>query len=310
MLTPTLIARGPVFPPSTNRDGSIMAFSNRLDEKRDIFLHRQGETIRLTDDAEVDTEPALTPDGDRLIWSRRVSPGEWDLYEMTDEGPKVFIDGPGQQRKPRFSTDGSTLVFEDNGGIGVIRDGKRELLAPAEGDEISTRPRVSGDGKRVFWERRDLRARTRSLWMRDENGHDKELLSPESGWTGATFSRNGKQVTYSARNEEGEDLFVWHLDSNKHEILANKADVGEAFPAVSSDGQTSYYNLIDYRPYPTVHGYIFKDTNGKKEELVGRDDVGKNLFPQLSPNGKQLSWMWIDNQNPVDRALFVADVGA
>ena len=83
MLTPTLIARGAVFPPATNRDGSRMAWSNRKNGTRDIFVLQDGKTTQLTQDSEIDTEPTLSPDGDILIWSRRVE-GDWDLYQSLD----------------------------------------------------------------------------------------------------------------------------------------------------------------------------------------------------------------------------------
>ena len=72
--------------PATSRDGSLMAWSNRLDDTRDIFVQRGGETTRLTTDEEVDAEPTLTPEGDVLVWSRRVSGGDWDLYEANPQG--------------------------------------------------------------------------------------------------------------------------------------------------------------------------------------------------------------------------------
>lgn len=308
MLTQRLIARGAVYPPAANRDGSKLVWSNRSDGTRDLFTQKDGQTVRLMQDEEVDIEPAMTPNGDRLLWSRRVNK-DWDIYEMVDGTAKPLFTEKGAQRKPAFSADASTLVFEDRGGIGVVRDGKRELIASPEGTEISRKPRVSADGSRVFWERYDTQARTQELWMRDQDGVEKPVLDKESGWTRAAISRNGRQVTYSAFGEAGgEDLFVWHLDSGKRETIADKAAVGETFPVVSQDGETSYYNLIDYRGYPKVNAYIYRDHKGEQDELVTRHPLGKDLFPQLSPNDEQMSWVWVEDDNPANRALYVMDV--
>lgn len=309
MLTPTLIARGAVYPPAVNRDGSQLAWSDRTEGSRDLFLHENGETRRLTRDEEVDIEPALTPAGDRLVWSRRVDK-DWELFEMVEGKPTLVHGGPGAQRKPVFSDDASTLVFEDDGGIGVVRDGKRERIALPEGAEISRKPQVSEDGTRVFWERYDTSTRGKSLWMKDEAGVEKPLLSADSGWTGAAISRNGRQVTYSAFSESGtEDLMVWHLDTNQRHPIADKAAVGEMFPAVSSDGSTSYYNLVDFRGYPKVNAYIYRDRDGEKDELVGRHPLGRDLFPQLSPDDGQMNWVWVSDDDPADRALYTMGVG-
>lgn len=308
MLTPSLIARGAVYPPAVNRDGSQLVWSNRSEGSRDLFVHQGGETRRLTQDPELDIEPALTPSGDRLVWSRRVEK-DWDLFEMVEGKPTLLYGGPGAQRKPVFSDDASTLVFEDGGGIGIVRDGKKERIAPPEGPEVSRKPQVSEDGSRVFWERYDTSTRTKTLWMRDEAGVEKPLLTPESKWTGATISRNGRQVTYSAFSESGtEDLMVWHLDKGQKSAVADKQAVGEMFPAVSADGETSYYNLVDFRGYPKVDAYIFRDQNGEKDQLVDRHPLGRDLFPQLSPDDGRMNWVWVSDDDPANRAIYNMDV--
>jgi len=284
-----------------------MAWSNRKNGTRDIFVRRDAETIQLTNDAEIDTEPALTPDGDILVWSRRVGQ-DWDLFQSVDGTVEPLISEPGAQRKPQISADGSTLVFEDRNGIGVLRDGQREWLAPPEGSQISRRPRVSDDGTRVFWERFDQVDRTQTLWMRDQTGQQKPLLTPDDSWTGYAVSRNGKQITYSVWTDKREDLYVWHLDTNERHAIANKEDVNESFPSVSPDGRSTYYTLADFRGYPKVNTYIFRDQLGKKEELVTRDPDGRNLFSQVTTDGNLLHWMWIDDNDPNNRALLAAPI--
>ena len=305
MLTPTLIARGAVFSPATNHDGTVMAWSNRKNGTRDIYMRRGDETMAVTSDSEVDTEPALTPDGEVLIWSRRVGQ-DWDLYQYLDGVVEPLVEGPGAQRKPQISADGSTLVFEDTDGVGVMRDGERQLLAPAEGTEISRRPRLSADGERIFWERFDQSDRTTTLWMRDQNGSQKPLLTPEDSWTGYAISNDGQKITYSVWTDKGEDLYSWDLTTNERKAVANKEDVNESFPSVTNDGKTTYYTLSDFRTYPKVNTYLFRDTDGVKEELVTRDPVGRNLFSQVTPDGNLLTWMWISDDDPNDRALFQA----
>lgn len=308
MLTPTLIARGPVFPPATNRDGQVMAWSNRKSGTRDIYLRRNGETTQLTNDKEIDTEPALTPDGEVLIWSRRTADKDWDLYQSVEGDIFPLISDPGPQRKPQMSGDGSTLVFEDRDGVGILRDGVREHIALPEGTEISRRPRVSHDGSRVFWERFDQSDRSTTLWMRDQEGEVKPVLTPDDSWTEYAISRNGRQITYAEWTDKGKDLHVWDMDTDQRRPLAAKEDINEAFPSVTPDGQTTYYNMADFRTWPKVNTYLFRDREGKKEELVTRDPIGRDLFCQVTDDSKMLTWMWIADDDPNNRALFAADV--
>ena len=227
MLNSKMIARGPVFVPAVNHDGSKLVWSNRTDDHRDLFAYEDGQTVRLTNDAEVDMDPALDSVNDRLVWSRRAEDG-WDLYEMLEGVPTPLYTEEGDQRKPQFSADGSTLVFEDDGGIGVVRGDRRITIAKAQGTEVSRRPRVSDDGSRIFWERFDQATMSTTLWMRDEDGKDRPLLAPSTGWSGYSISRNGQQLTYSAFSEEGEDLHVWHLDNGVREVISDKAAVARS----------------------------------------------------------------------------------
>ena len=257
----------------------------------------------------MDAEPTFTPDGEILIWSRRTEDG-WDLYEADADGViSPLINDPGPQRKPQFSTDGSTLVFEDRGGVGILTDDGREWIAQADGNESSRRPRVNHDGTRVFWERHDAENRTTSLWMRDQNGTEKPILTPEDKWTGYSIDKEGQKVTFSLWSEAGdEDLKVLDLSTNSVSDFATKEGVSEVFPSVSPDGESTFFNIIDYRKNPEVNAYIFQDKNGQREELVTRDPIGRDLFPQVSPDGKAIHWMWIDNQDPNNRALMRADI--
>lgn len=282
-----------------------MAWSNRKSGTRDLYLKRGDETIQLTNDSEIDTEPALTPDGDILIWSRRTG-DDWDLYQYFDGKMEPLYSEPGAQRKPKISGDGSTLVFEDRDGIAIVKDGERLRVAPPQGTEISRSPLVSHDGNRVFWERFDQADRTKTVWMRDENGVEKPLLTPDDSWTEYTVSRNGKQLTYAVWTDKGKDLYQWDLDTNQRKVIAAKEDVNEAFPSVTPDGETTYYTLADFRGWPKVNTYLFRDKEGRQEELVTRDPVGRNLFSQVTADGNLLHWMWIDDDDPNNRALYQA----
>lgn len=307
MLTPTLIARGPVFSPATSKDGHIMAWSNRKSGTRDIYVRRDGQTTQLTNDPEIDTEPAMTPEGDILIWSRRVG-SDWDLYQSVDGEISPLVTGDGAQRKPQISGDGSTLVFEDNDGIGLMRDGARKRFAPPQGSEISRRPLVSHDGSRIFYERFDQATRSTTVWMRDQDGVEKPILTPDDSFTEYTISRNGRQVTYAEWTDKGKDLHVWDLDTDERRVLAGKEDVNEAFPSVTEDGQTTFYTLADFRGWPKVNTYIFKDHENVKTELVTRDPEGRNLFARVTQDANQLNWMWIADDDPNNRALYSAEL--
>ena len=77
---------------------------------------------------------------------------------------------------------------------------------------------------------------------------------------------------------------------------------------MSSDGVSTYYNVVDFTEWPRVDAYLHRHSPEGNELLVSRDPNGRSLFPGLSGDDQQLNWMWISNDNPVDRALYIADL--
>ena len=118
--------------------------------------------IRLTADAGISDNPALSPDGrlvayssdPSLVGDRSLWVGELDLYVKHVAGDKpirLTFDGAGNSM-PDFSPDGSRIVFRSN------RDGGGIYEMPALGGDVRLiarhgfNPRFSPDGTQVaYW---------------------------------------------------------------------------------------------------------------------------------------------------------------
>jgi Tol biopolymer transport system component len=63
-----------------------------------------------------DADPAWSPDGSRIAFRRRVTPGNLDVYTMASNGTDVqrVVSGPAVEEKPLFSPDGTELMFISN----------------------------------------------------------------------------------------------------------------------------------------------------------------------------------------------------
>ena len=109
---------------------------------------------KVTSDAGLTMEPALSPDGRLLAYaSDKAGRDNLDIWiQQTDSGQSLQLtNDPADESEPNFSPDGMTIVFrseKDGGGIYIIPaiGGEARLLASK-----GRQPRFSPDGQRVLY---------------------------------------------------------------------------------------------------------------------------------------------------------------
>jgi Tol biopolymer transport system component len=126
----------------------------------DIYFRDFGiavESQRTRDDF-VDAEPAVNANGSRIVYAtqRGEARDNWDIYSVSTSGdtaPTPFITGPGSDRHPSFSPDGSQVVFsstrDDPAGDLYIRNAAGEIRRLTEDPAADGEPVWSPDGTRI-----------------------------------------------------------------------------------------------------------------------------------------------------------------
>jgi Tol biopolymer transport system component len=150
------------------QNGRIAFASNRLAPNTNMYeIYTVSSTgmevnlVRRTFDPAFDTEPAYSPNGNRIAFQSDRS-GNWDIWTVTTTGtPNLtrITNNPAVDRDPNWSPDGSRIVFSSNrgggneqiwevGSTGTEVNPDQITDAPAD----HRRPAYSPDGNRIVFQ--------------------------------------------------------------------------------------------------------------------------------------------------------------
>jgi TolB protein len=234
-----------------------------------------------------------SPDGARpgeLVYEREADANR-DLYVVPAGGgvPRRLTTHPGVDGLPRWTSDGSAVVFTSN------RTGNWQLwTVPAKGGEPSP-----------------LRANRHREWQADESPDGRTLAflsnqdGPEVLWlldpkTGAArarvrhgrrsilgnphWSRDGKRIVFSSNWKSGHQIYVVDVAAGEERRIS---PLGGCEPRFSPDGGRVAY--VGRRP-DRDHSRILEHDLATGEERVLVDWPALNYDPVYSPDGSEIAF--------------------
>lgn len=188
-LTPTAIGAAGIV--------AVMA----LDGEPSVSVPTLGVTRRVTLDAGLEVDPALAPDGRTLAYAEGPEGSMRIFVRRLDGGRAVAVSSgvAGDHRRPRWSPDGSRLLFQAAGGIwmvpalgGVPRSVVNALPSPTA---RALYPEWSPDGKSIAWVRRD------TVMLRAVGGGPTRTLGTLLEAHSLSWSPDGKWIAAVSGNE-------------------------------------------------------------------------------------------------------------
>jgi len=291
--------------PAWSPNGKWIAYMSDYDgdEQWDIFLvsPKTGQVVNLTNTREIAEEsPAWSPDGRYLAYSvkpKTSSVFEVDVYDTVLRSVKHLTTGTAKDRlnvSPFWSSDGKFVFYTQEQSKGTdsnifvvdVATAENTLLTPHDGEKTYQASDVSPDGKHVL------------VTSNAANGYDNVgLLSVESKkihwltqdkWEiqGASFSPDGKTLTYTANVDGNVEIYVYDIATGQARLAP--LPKGLNWPAgrmspFTHDGTRMLYAHTG----PTAPGdlWVYTLADGKSHQLthslVGGVRAEDMVEPQL-----------------------------
>jgi Tol biopolymer transport system component len=112
------MSRGADMDPTWAPDSLRIALSSNRAGTYDIWLFEFGRKRQLTSNAANDFDPAFSPGGDRVAFTRRNTSDNYDIWvkQTNGKGLTRLTTNPAEDSEPTWSPDGQSIAFVSNRG--------------------------------------------------------------------------------------------------------------------------------------------------------------------------------------------------
>jgi dipeptidyl aminopeptidase/acylaminoacyl peptidase len=151
------------------------------------------------------SDPQSSPDGSRIAWVQTVMDKESDSYRssimvssLDGHAAIRMTSGAHRDSAPRWSPDGTTLVFESNR--------PSVSAAPGDGEETGAAEDKTKSGNKPAGTDETTRPTTTQLWtIRVDGGEAMQLTEHPSGAGSAAWAPDGTHIVFVASDELDKD---------------------------------------------------------------------------------------------------------
>ncbi len=240
----------------------VISMGTRGQSDRNLWLaNTQSNTLRqLTSGLDEEDWPAVSPDGQELIFANRRL--DLDIEEVPLNGgvPQPLVSTDRSEFNPAWSPVAQELVYVSD------QDGPQEIWLKSSGEGWS-RPLVT----------------------------PKQFSNPTAGFWGPVFSPDGSRIAFT-RVRSGKDSTAWIWISPVRggtpvRLTHEAGTVGEGPPAWSPDG-----NWLAYERFAGGKSELAKYKLGGSEApvILEGNGCGNGFIPAWSPEG---NWITVESAN-------------
>jgi Tol biopolymer transport system component len=191
-----------------SRSGRFLVYTcglgNQLDLCRSDFNGKN--VVRLTQDEAIDLFPALSPNGQQLVWMSQQQQHH-ELYRLDAQGQRhQLTNNSAYDVSPSWSPDGQQLAFVSNrdGNYEIYRmttDGK-QVVRLTNDRSVDSAPAWSPDGQWIIYLREQaLPQLTKSLYrMRPDGSQKTRLTDPQWHLSAPAWSADSQWIVFGAKD--------------------------------------------------------------------------------------------------------------
>jgi Tol biopolymer transport system component len=308
---------GPEYFPSLSPDGKSFVYASHAAGNWDIYLQRVGgkNPINLTkDSAADDTQPAFSPDGERIAFRSEVEGGGIFVMGATGESAKRLTDFGFN---PAWSPDGRDVACADEGPIEIANqqnpNSRVWIVNVATGEkrqvtkDNSIQPNWSPHEYRIAYAGR-RKAAQRDIWTVPVAGGEPVEVTNDApiDWD-PVWAPDGRYLYFVSDRAGSMNLWRVPIEEQTGKVLGPPEAVTTPSPyiahlSISRDGKRMVYaNIVRSGNLERV-GF-----DPIKETVIGQPvwiTEGSRLayVPNLSPDGE---WLVFDTQTSKQEDLFV-----
>jgi serine/threonine-protein kinase len=265
------------------------------------WVDRKGTVTPITDKPESIGDPALSPDGTRLVLGEDVDLWIRDLRRGTRT--RLTLEKERANTIESWSRDGTRIFFASNRGgdwdiYSIPASGgpaKRLLARKGTQFPLSEAP----DGTLLFCERSKEIGTASDLWSLKPDGTVAPVMVSPMGKVYGQFSPDGRLVAYVS-DETGRNEVYLHSMTNPAETVAVSSD-GGVEPTWSPDGSELFYRRGDaFLAVPVKAGKTpaLGETQKLFEIQAARGRFSNHVGYAVAPDGKRFLIL-----RPAPRAL-------
>jgi Tol biopolymer transport system component len=274
---------------SPNRPhASLLLLSVETGEKKQI-------TFSKTDSNDMD--PAFSPDGLTLVFSRSVGSG-FDIYTVPVQGGEAKrLTTDGSSFQGAWSANSREIIFaQEAGRLHRISVDGGKATPLAEGGQSGSSPSISREGNRLVYSEQSYDS---DIWRIDlprpgnKAASASRLISSSQHEDQPYFSPDGKKITFSS--DRSGSVEIWTCDSdgrNPLQLTSTGRPYTTGTPRWAPDGKMIAFDFSGVGPSDI---FVIRPEGGSPRRLT--QDPSEDFAPGWSRDGRWIYFCFCPNTN-------------